>query len=55
MASPDNSSPALPTPGPWRWEVNRTARAVQLCGGLPAGKFDIAQAREALARAEARP
>lgn len=26
------------TEGPWRWEVNPTARGVQLCGGRP--KFD---------------
>lgn len=28
------------TPGPWRWEINRKHKSVQLCGGLPAGTFD---------------
>lgn len=28
------------TPGPWRWEVNRKHKSVELCGGLPAGTFD---------------
>lgn len=28
------------TPGPWRWEVSRTSQRVELCGGLPAGRFD---------------
>jgi hypothetical protein len=32
------------TPGPWRWEVNRKSRTVNLCGGPPKhgfGKYDI--------------
>jgi hypothetical protein len=32
------------TPGPWRWEVNRKSRQVQLCGGPPHkgyGKYDL--------------
>lgn len=31
------------TPGPWRWEVNRKHRTVQLCGGEPKegfGRYD---------------
>lgn len=27
------------TPGPWRWELNRKYKNVQLCGGVP--KFDL--------------
>lgn len=27
------------TPGPWRWEINRKHRAVQLCGGDPKSGF----------------
>lgn len=30
---------ANPTPGPWRWEVNRKNHRVQLCGGVP--QFDL--------------
>ena len=28
------------TPGPWRWEVDRSSRRVQICGGRPFGHFD---------------
>lgn len=28
------------TPGPWRWEINRKHKSINLCGGLPAGTFD---------------
>lgn len=28
------------TPGPWRWEINRKHKSVELCGGFPAGTFD---------------
>ncbi len=28
------------TPGPWRWEINRKHKSINLCGGLPAGEFD---------------
>jgi hypothetical protein len=27
------------TPGPWRWELNRKGKRVQLCGGVP--RFDL--------------
>ena len=26
-------------PGPWRWEINRKTKRVQLCGGVP--RFDL--------------
>lgn len=26
------------TPGPWRWEVNRSSQRVEICGGVP--QFD---------------
>ena len=32
------------TPGPWRWEVNRSHKSVKLCGGPPKsgfGKYDL--------------
>jgi hypothetical protein len=32
------------TPGPWRWEVNRACKRVQLCGGPPKrgfGRYDL--------------
>jgi hypothetical protein len=32
------------TPGPWRWEVNRKHKTVQLCGGPPKrgfGRYDL--------------
>jgi len=45
-ASPDNVAPdcdkakaAAHTPGPWRWEINLTARQIQLCGGDPKAGF----------------
>lgn len=28
------------TPGPWRWEINRKHKSINLCGGLPAGTYD---------------
>ncbi|KAB0573395.1 hypothetical protein [Brucella pituitosa] len=28
------------TPGPWRWEINRKHKSINLCGGLPANTFD---------------
>lgn len=28
------------TPGPWRWEINRKHKTINLTGGLPAGTFD---------------
>lgn len=31
-------SAAQHTPGPWRWELNRKHKSVQLCGGVP--RFD---------------
>ena len=30
---------AAHTPGPWRWEMNQSAKDVQLVGGVP--KFDL--------------
>jgi len=27
------------TPGPWRWELNKRHKQIQLCGGVP--KFDL--------------
>lgn len=32
------------TPGPWRWELNRTSKSVRLCGGPPHkgfGRYDL--------------
>lgn len=32
------------TPGPWRWELNRTSKSVHLCGGPPKkgfGRYDL--------------
>jgi hypothetical protein len=32
------------TPGPWRWEVNRSHKSVKLCGGPPNrgfGRYDL--------------
>ena len=32
------------TPGPWRWEVNRSHKSVKLCGGPPKrgfGRYDL--------------
>lgn len=32
------------TPGPWRWEVNRSHKSVKLCGGSPKhgfGRYDL--------------
>jgi len=28
------------TPGPWRWEINRKHKSINLCGGHPAGTYD---------------
>lgn len=35
---------ATHTPGPWRWEVNRSHKSVKLCGGPPKrgfGRYDL--------------
>ena len=35
---------AKATPGPWRWEVNRTSKSIELCGGPPKrgfGRYDL--------------
>ncbi|MGQ2942962.1 MAG: hypothetical protein ACT6Q7_03050 [Blastomonas fulva] len=41
-----NSGPdrSRPTPGPWRWEVNRASKSIKLCGGPPNkgfGRYDL--------------
>ncbi len=38
------SIPSAHTPGPWRWEVNRSHKSVKLCGGPPKrgfGRYDL--------------
>lgn len=37
-------NPHAHTPGPWRWEVNRSHKSVKLCGGPPKrgfGRYDL--------------